>query len=484
MKAKLYLIAGMTACSLVFHACHDKLNVDLESAITANSMWASEGDAKAAVYGTFNKFRSSFAAAYIFWGEYRSGLWGAGLATNATYSDPFSNQLNSTHTHANWANLYTTINDCNLILKYTPDIQFTSESEKNKVLANALYIRAFCYYWIGRVWGDAPVLLNGFESGQQDDLYPSREPAERVFQQVGADLEAAGRLMPDEVVDKDLASKAAINLLVADFQLWMAKVRGGGTAALNAAKQAVDQVLANPNYSLMNNFANVFGSEQNQEIVFAWSFVQDEYTGGYPADFLVPLQYISTEYIENPIKVGTHQQWIFLTDNYKAFLSTDDRDQRTGVSFETFFDAPKNSTFQWINKFAGSWENQTRVFDSDIVVYRYADALLMSAEIENALNNSSLAIERLNDVAERAYGVGDFYSGSLSPQQVDRAILDERKKEFVAEGKIWWDLIRFGVVFEEVPTLAGREDQENILLWPVHDASINTNPNIKQTAGY
>src|SRR5690606_34267793 len=114
---------------------------------------------------------------------------------------------------------------------------------------------AFCYYWIGRVWGDAPVLLNGFESGKQDDLYPSREPADRVFEQVGIDLDAAATLMPDDVVDRDLASKASINLLKADYQLWMAKVRGGGTAALTAAKQAVDQVLNNPNYGLQNDFA-------------------------------------------------------------------------------------------------------------------------------------------------------------------------------------------------------------------------------------
>lgn len=484
MKATSYIIAGMAACLLAFQSCHDKLDVKLESAITANSMWESEGDAKAAVYGTFNKFRSTFAAAYVFWGEYRSGLWGAGLATNTTYSDPFSNQLNSTHTHANWANVYTTINDCNLILKYTPNIQFTNEAEKNKVMANALFIRAFCYYWIGRVWGDAPVLLNGFESGQQDDLYPSRMPAAQVFEQVGADLTQANTLMPDNVVDRYLASKASINLLQADYHLWMAKVRGGGQTALNAAKVAVDQVLGNSNYTLMSNFANVFRSEQNQEIVFAWSFVQDEYTGGYPSDLLVPLQYISAQYVENPIKVGTHQQWIFLTDAYKAFLSTDGRDQRTDVSFETFFDAPKNATFQWVNKFAGSWENQTRVFDADIVVYRYADALLMSAEIENSLNNAQGAISKLNEVAQRAYGIANFHPTTLSPQDIDREILNERKKEFVAEGKIWWDMIRFGVVFDQVASLAGRENEQNVLLWPVHDSSINTNPNIKQTQGY
>src|SRR5690606_21690214 len=201
------------------------------------------------------------------------------------------------------------------------------------------------------------------------------------------------------------------------------------------------------NYALMTDFSSVFTSELNQEIVFAWSYVMDEHTGGYPADHLVPLEYISAQYIVNPIKVGSHQQWIFLTDEYKHFLSTNANDQRTKVSFETFFDEPKNATFQWINKYAGSWQNQTRVFDADIVVYRYADALLMSAEIENALGNAPLAIDRLNAVAKRAYGITDFYPNALSPQQIDRVILDERKKEFVSEGKIWWDLIRFDVVF-------------------------------------
>ncbi|WP_257669264.1 RagB/SusD family nutrient uptake outer membrane protein [Parapedobacter tibetensis] len=484
MKIKQYYLIYIMTGLLGLQACHDKLDVNQKSAITADAMWADEGDAVAAMYGIYNEMRSSFSDGYAFWGEYRSGLWGGGLATNATYSDPFTNQLTSTHTHANWKNLYTTINDCNLILKYTPDISFANEVDKNKVLANALFVRAFCYYWIGRIWGDAPVLLNGFESGGQEDLYPSRDPADRVFDQVGIDLETANSLMPESVTDRDLASKAAINLLQADYYLWMAKVRGGGMEALNMAKQVVDAVLSNSNYALMSDFSSVFSSELNQEIVFAWSYVMDEYTGGYPADYLVPLQYISTQYIENPIKVGSHQQWIFLTNAYKSFLSENEDDQRTNVSFETFFDAPKDATFQWINKYAGSWQNQTRVFDADIVVYRYADALLMSAEIENALDNSPLAIERLNAVAERAYGTADFYSAALSPDQIDREILNERKREFVAEGKIWWDLIRFGVVFDEVPSLVGRENEQNILLWPVHNTSINTNPNIIQTPGY
>lgn len=483
MKNKFYILLALSTSLVCFQACHDKLNVDLKSAVTANSMWQSEGDAVAAVNGMMTQFRTAYATSYIFWGEYRSGIWGPGLATNANYGDAFLNVLNSSHAHANWASLYTTINDCNLILKYTPGIAFTNEAEKNRVMASALFVRAFNYYWIGRIWGDAPVLLNGYESGQQDDLYPHREPSERVFDQVRADLEEALSLMPAQSTDRDLPSKAAINMLLADYHLWMAKVRGGEVQSLQAAKQAVDAVIQDGNYSLLSDFSNVFSNELNQEIIFSWSYIQDEYTGGYASDYLVPLQYISPEFIENPIKIGSHQQWIFLTDDFKAFLEEDGRDTRTGVTFETYFDEPKNATFQWINKYSGSWENQTRVFDSDVVVYRYADALLLSAEVENALGNSAAGLSRLNELAARAYGVNDYYPSGLSPQQLDQYILEERKKEFVAEGKLWWDLIRFGVVFDQVPSLSGRSGEQNVLLWPVHDNSINTNPNITPTPG-
>src|SRR5690606_25931388 len=118
MKNRAYIAVTLLMGSLGLHDCDDKLNVGQKSAVTANSMWQTEGDAVAAVNGLMSQFRSAYATSYIFWGEYRSGIWGPGLATNATYSDAFLNVLNSAHGQANWANLYTTINDCNLILKY------------------------------------------------------------------------------------------------------------------------------------------------------------------------------------------------------------------------------------------------------------------------------------------------------------------------------------------------------------------------------
>lgn len=463
-------------------ACHDDLNVNQKSAITAPSMWQDEGDARSAMYGLYNQFRSTFSYGLMFWGEYRTGLWGDGLTGQTSRDQVYQNQIPTNHGYADWGGIYTTINDANLILKYVPRIAFNNERDKNKILANAHFVRAFCYYWIARVWGDAPVLLNGFESDKQDDLFPTRRPVAEVFKQVEDDIESGLRLMPENVADRNLASVAALNMLKADYCLWMHKVQKADNAMLAKAETALSAVLNNTNYGLEDSFSAIFSNKLGKEIIFAWSYVQDEFTGGYPSDYLVPSQYISASAIENPVKVGSHQQWTFYTDTYKTLLAENANDQRTKVSFDTYYDAPRNATFQWINKFSGKWVNATRIFDSDIIVYRYADAVLLDAEIKLAQNNIQAAANALNKIAKRAYGNDNHYPASAN--EMNENILKERMKEFAAEGKLWWDYIRMGVVFEKAPYLKDRQNEQNVLLWPVSQTSINRNPNLVQTPGY
>lgn len=482
MKSKTIILIFIVG--ILTSSCHGDLDVIQKSGVSSNSMWQEEGDATSAMYGLYNKFRSTFSTSYMYWGEFRTGLWGEGMTSQTSRDQVYQNQIGPDHGEANWGDLYTTINDANLILKYTPKISFSDENKKNKVLANAYFVRAFCYYWIGRIWGDAPVLLEGFESDKQEGLFPTRAKADLVFQQVNEDIETALSLIPNTVTDRNLASPGAINMLKADYNMWMYKVRNAGNAALENANTAVSAVLNNSNYSLDANYANIFENELGSEIVFAWSYIQDEFTGGNQADWLVPSQYVSDEYIQNPVQVGSHQQWCFYTDDYKALLSEVSSDQRTVVSFETFFDDKKNAAFQWVNKFRGHWVNGTRIFDSDIVVYRYADALLFDSEIKLAKQDLSGALTSLNKIAERAYGVKDYYKAGLSADAIKKAILNERLKEFAAEGKLWWDYIRFGVAFEKNSYLKGRENELNVLLWPVSSTSINKNPNITQTPGY
>lgn len=468
---------------MLLSACNGDLDIINNSAVSSNSMWQEEGDATAAMYGLYNKFRSSFSEGYMYWGEYRTGLWGDGLTGQTSRDQVYQNQIPTNHTFADWTNLYTTINDANLILKHAQNIQFKTEESKNEVLANAYFVRAFCYYWIGRIWGDAPLLLDGFESDNQEGLFPTRNPADDIFKQVGEDTNKALTLIPQNI-NKNIASKASISMLKADYDLWMYKVRKGGDSYLRDAADKINYVLSNSSYALESNYADVFNDNSGKEIIFEWSYIQDEFTSGSTNDYLVPSQYVSNEYINNPVQTGSHQQWCFYTQEYKTFLTSIPTDQRIKESFETFYDSSKNQTFQWINKFKGHWVNNTRVFDSDVIVYRYADAILMDAEIKLAENNITGAIEALNKIAKRAYGQDNYYATTISAAEVKDAIITERKKEFCAEGKLWWDFIRLGVAFSENSYLRGRENEKNVLLWPISQNSINKNPTLKQTIGY
>jgi hypothetical protein len=371
-------------------------------------------------------------------------------------------------------------------LKYTPEITFTNPDDQNFILANAYFVRALCYFYCARVWGDAPIVLSGFESDKQEDLFPTRSPLDSVYMQVAADIEESVSLFPaDNFKSSKVASSAAANMLKTDFYLWRYKTVSHDMADLNKAKEAVDAVLSDPHFTLLPSYETVFRNDENNEIIFALNFQQEEFEGGFPADLLIPVHFVQTQsLVNNPIQIGSHQQWVTFTPEFQDSLYSDPNDSRAIVNLDTAVDPGNNFHFRWINKYLGEWQNDTRYFTSDIKIYRYAEAVLFKAEIENALGNTPDAVTALNSIAKRAYGIDSYYPTSLSKDQADEAILSERLKELADEGKSWFDMIRFGVVFQRVKTLAGKENKPNILLWPVNANSINSNPKIKQTEGY
>lgn len=460
-------------------SCEEILDVTPESSITSASMWESPSDAEGAMYGAFSQFRTAFGTNYLAWGDYRTGFYIDGYSLGSYYyNDLWTNQLDGDSYGTNWESLYRLINDCNLILKYTPDMNFANENDKNFILGESYFMRAFAYYYIARIWGDAPILTSGFESDKAEDLFPLREDQDKVFDQVKEDIENAIDLIPDDyTVPQGTASIYAAYMLQADVYLWLAKVKGVA-GAIDVAKNAVDQVLASGD-KLSESYLDVFRNDNNPEIVFQIVYAENEAESPYADDFLIPIANIEDEsLINNPIPLGT-TQWVIYKDSFKDFLWENESDTRANVNVDAY-----EGYNSWINKFLGIWSNETRIYDTDTRVYRYAEAILFKAEIENESGNTDQALAQLNKIAKRAYGVENYYSEGYSKDELDELILNERLKEFASEGKAWFDLIRFGKVFERVETLNGRENETNILLWPVNDESLNSNENIKQTAGY
>ena len=157
---------------------------------------------------------------------------------------------------------------------------------------------------------------------------------------------------------------------------------------------------------------------------------------------------------------------------------------------------------------ASSGNNAGRSINT--VIIRYAEVLLIKAESENELNGpTQAAYDAINEVRRRAYwnpydnvqntpsdGSPLNLSG-LSQEEFRERLREERRLEFVLEGKRWSDLVRWHILVKYVkantPTDAEtlgtkttkiqNVSKKNYLL-PLPQDQIILNPNLEQNWGY
>jgi hypothetical protein len=127
--------------------------------------------------------------------------------------------------------------------------------------------------------------------------------------------------------------------------------------------------------------------------------------------------------------------------------------------------------------------------EADVVVYRYADAVLLAAEAKYRMGDTSGALGLLNQIRNRV--------GAKPMSSIDaKAILDERGREFVWEPTRRDDLVRFGMYTEAttdkyvgVPTATGAgawtyDSDGHTTVFPIPTSVLELNTNLKQNPGY
>ncbi len=110
------------------------------------------------------------------------------------------------------------------------------------------------------------------------------------------------------------------------------------------------------------------------------------------------------------------------------------------------------------------------------VFYRYADVLLMKAEAQFRSGNAAGALLLMNQL--RVKRGATPLTAVTAP-----AILDERQREFYWDGWRRQDMIRFGT-FLNARTLKPAVSDAKYLLFPIPNAALAVNPNLKQNPGY
>ena len=498
MKSKKLLIALAGCAAFVATACHGDLDIIQDNQLTASNMWTESSDVTTSAYGIYYLMRANFVQDKVnvfYWGEARVGeyMWGAGSWRTGHDNDMYGVQnstMNDSNASTVWTKLYTAVNAANAVLKYAPTVPM-SDADRQWAIGQAAFARAYLYFWAVRLWGDVPLLLNPVESVDAEECYPARSPKAYVYEQIGRDIETAVAYVTSGT-DKYVATPDAVNMLKAEYALWMYATQAGGDDYLALADEAL-KAIGISSARLLDDYASIFAVDNkcNAEVIFALNNNQTEkLTGGYYWTFYWPATNVAPAYQMNPVPIYTTQWWNY-SDNFISVLKrskAEHNDRRVDCNY---LEGPYGSSSEGVmntiscpNKLKGDCSTNMMILDCDLLYYRYAQAVMLDAELKYWRKDYEGAVKSLNLIAKRAYGVDNFYTEATKEAVLD-ALCTETLLEFPCEGGVWWTLIRLDKIWDYNPSLAERRAlNPNILLWPISASARNKNTKLTQTEGW
>lgn len=496
------------------------LDYEPEDNFGSSNFWDTEAQVDGFMVGIHKSLRDTHEYIYLF-GEARGGTQRVGSGTQGVsydYSSPIKDN-NFTYYNtgvSNWAKFYPKILNVNeFIYEVENNCQFLNADTRNYYLGQAYGVRAYLYFHLYRTFGGVPLVkdpkvMNGVTNAE--DLYEGRATAKQTLDFIKEDITKSETAFGDNEtmkLNKGMWSKDATATLKGEVYLWSGKVitedQIPASSDITTAKNALSGLIGK--YRLLDDYQDVFDYDNkgNDEVIMALRFLDGEasnwiYNFTYTdSDFLNKFYGADGQLITSDTLVLNNQgkqrhEW-----KEGFFKSYDDNDMRKREIFLDYYDKNGNFSGTVLRKCIGTINAATnkRVFSDDYVVYRYADVLLMMAEVVN-MEGGDVA-SYLNLVRKRAYGAN--YDESLhgytndSFEKNELAILHERDKEFVWEGKRWYDIRRMWdsshkpLVFSATanydtaePVI--REGESYKLLWPIDTETLNKDPKLENNPGY
>jgi len=449
---------------LVFLAvsCQNALIEEPTAFYSEDSVFASEEAVETIVNGMYSEL-SNYDYYGSGWHSFitpTSGLFYSSQVANvdgtSLNTDPSNPQLGKL-----WGQAYATINVANIIIENLTNKETELENAVH-ALGQAHFIRGMVYLDLTRFFGAVPlrVVPTDLES-----IHQSKANQALVIEQIEADL----ILAKDYLATADFntpakASVATCNAYLARLYMYLAGRDGGEASYWGEAKTVLLEIYNSQQYQLTPTYAELFepNNENTSEAIFE---LQYDHTGGLrnsdivrvytPANsLLAPANTVTfgrirpnkevfdahlTRYPDDPRLAATH-----ISGAYERLNGTTQKiypEKTTGKQAYTL-----------IRKWLDPSYNGTTTSRNYILV-RYADILLMLAEVENEINGPDAAYDFVNQVVARARDVdGDGMSDTTEPADwtdMDQAtfrenILLERQFELLSEGQDWFDGRRRG----------------------------------------
>jgi len=384
-----------------------------------------------------------------------------------------------------WQGMYAAIGRCNgAIANITTYDSPTEASELgfNDIAGQAYFVRAWSYLNLVRLWEDIPLWL---ELPDSDNLAKPKTLAKDVYAQIILDAQMATGLINGNT-GAGYPKQYAANMLLAKVYMTLAtnpSLRADGISEAQYWQMAYDEaILAYGQYSLVADYSSLFTDEfeNSTESIFELQLAQDAANSQMGRNF-TPFKY----------KLGQHFGWLQVSaDVLLDHMATYPDDPRIDGSYIYEYNRADNgnliqhypaitnrTTFTnghpFLFKFVEKDTQHSNQFgDQNLIIYRYADLLLMLAEISNELQNDQ-QLGYVTEVLDRVGMSNDAYLGGQSSFR--DAIMNEYRYELIGEGEDAHNNRRRG--FDYFLTNTINKHNNNPIFSPNVDLTLSTDPN-------
>jgi starch-binding outer membrane protein, SusD/RagB family len=225
---------------LVGTSCSDFLELEPEHQISEGSFYQNANDFRTALIGSYGGLQNLHNTALVYVGELPTDnaevRW-----TSPTISEVELEEVDFTPANGFlntiWGISFTTISRSNNILSRLDDADITDQL-RNQFRGEALFLRAYCYFQLARIFGPVPLVEVAFRSpGEIDAFDMTRRPVDEVYSLIISDLNQAATLLENiNDLGKSRASTGAAKTLLGKVYL----TQNDYQSAENVLKEVID----------------------------------------------------------------------------------------------------------------------------------------------------------------------------------------------------------------------------------------------------
>ena len=467
-----------------------------------DDFWQKKSEVEAVVATAYAQLRDPFAIRnMIVWGDFRSDelVLASSLPTSAAYRTAlqqiYSLNIDTENSFTSWYPFYSAINYCNLVLEKAEDViavdpdYMRGDYDANK--AQMLALRAFCYFYLTKVFHDIPVTPGAYLNSSADLNAPQANP-DSVLNMCINDLKEASKYAVaantfGDWRDKGYLNQDGINAVLADIYLWRGSVNRDA-ADYEACVEYCNKVIAAKKEAYEQSPSRRrFGGDDEKQDYYLSSY-SDMYSdlfgqAGQNADeSIFELQFrlsnaansgLDQMYYRYNNASGNGNGYLKVSKVYGSVDATgrgvwmNSVDQRL---YEYVYDATGTAEQYDVRKFvalssAGTNNSaegspssgRTFSMNRNWIFYRLTDVMLMKAEAlvqlyelggkadgdtrnEDAFNICKFINDRaLSDANKTSYAL----KYTTYRDRMEELVMAERARELCFEGKRWFDLMRY-----------------------------------------